>query len=990
MKFKVLFINLNEKASNWEKAKNIFSLLPKEMSSSLERIEAIDTRLDMSVIKKFNLKLDPVGTVNKLYFSQSPGAVGCFLSHVKAWQSIVEQDLDFALILEEDVVISDAINFLMSNPDLSPKKDELINLNGRNYQGHDLLNLEGSESYVLSKKGAKKLINFVINCEKLSCIEKIQPSNYSSWGGEDPQTFSVFRDEKLNFNKERSIIAPLDKFLGYCCNFSLNAKERLNYRYLPVIDLCKISSEFSTIHSAKKMYYDMNECELNEFMLSDSYCYWSKKYSTSLCICSFDNYKRLHLTLKHILKNIKNKREFQELIVLDNTSDKIFQDYEYNDSEKKKYFKKVKKLCNNFNFIKYVHCPTASLSHARNECIKQSNCDLVYFIDDDSEIDLDSVRVCSKQFNLSLNLSAVGGKVISAWPQGKKPEWVNESSLKYFSHVDHGEERFLLNQKTGFWLVGANICFKKSKMFEVGMFNQDLGRKGLSLLSGEDDEIITKIMQTNGLIMYHPEAIVRHIISEERCQPNWIAKRMGWQELTDILYTGKKSFNINVLKKVFPDFFGDKYSAYEKGLICSNLINFFLNQGFLPELKIPKIIHQIHMGKKPLSSIEKKWQKTWKTHNPDWHHILWTDEEISKLSIVNQKALDSCKNYSERSDILRFEILNKFGGLYIDTDFECLKPIEPMFAGKDFFICRQTAKELCGAFMACTAGHPKIKKIIDNVPQRLKEVGYKDFGPETSTIKYGPVYLTEILGVNEGEHPKYVYPYLWDQEWRAFEKFSTTSPESYAVHHWAGQSLDVDYKPFSRAFVISVSDKKYQKYKNIDFIELFKGIDTRSNYQKVLKKYNVEAKIDEPWRHHFYTNTPGNGSGAFGCSLSHMMLWEKIVQEGSEGQWYLILEDDASVKDVLDLSKNRTFDKRSADLINLNNRPEPWKEFDGSESYMLSFETAKKLLSYCKKTINAPADKVLFHPEYFRAFCDIKYIHDKRISMADDWKDSSL
>jgi len=41
-------------------------------------------------------------------FALSPGEVGCFLSHRRCWQMIVDQGLDFALIAEDDLAIDPA------------------------------------------------------------------------------------------------------------------------------------------------------------------------------------------------------------------------------------------------------------------------------------------------------------------------------------------------------------------------------------------------------------------------------------------------------------------------------------------------------------------------------------------------------------------------------------------------------------------------------------------------------------------------------------------------------------------------------------------------------------------------------------------------------------------------------------------------------------------------------------------------------------------
>ena len=44
--------------------------------------------------------------------------------------------------------------------------------------------------------------------------------------------------------------------------------------------------------------------------------------------------------------------------------------------------------------------------------------------------------------------------------------------------------------------------------------------------------------------------------------------------------------------------------------------------------------------------------------------------EIQAAFALEQKIL------GEKSDIFRYEILYRFGGVYVDTDFECIKPFE--------------------------------------------------------------------------------------------------------------------------------------------------------------------------------------------------------------------------------------------------------------------------------------------------------------------------
>jgi len=149
---------------------------------------------------------------------------------------------------------------------------------------------------------------------------------------------------------------------------------------------------------------------------------------------------------------------------------------------------------------------------------------------------------------------------------------------------------------------------------------------------------------------------------------------------------------------------------------------------------IPKIIHQIHLGQHPLSEEQIKWQKSWKQYNQNWTHVLWDDKKISRLTIQNYESLQRCKNFAEKSDILRLEILYQFGGLYIDTDFECLKNIDNLFIQnccRDLIIFLETKDIVANGFIASTKNNQMIKKLIDNISIREKTHANK-----SSNIKY--------------------------------------------------------------------------------------------------------------------------------------------------------------------------------------------------------------------------------------------------------------
>jgi hypothetical protein len=59
-------------------------------------------------------------------------------------------------------------------------------------------------------------------------------------------------------------------------------------------------------------------------------------------------------------------------------------------------------------------------------------------------------------------------------------------------------------------------------------------------------------------------------------------------------------------------------------------------------------------------------------HNPGWRYILWDEQKLANVKMINKDLFNKEDKYDCKSDISRLEILNKFGGYYIDSDVEWL------------------------------------------------------------------------------------------------------------------------------------------------------------------------------------------------------------------------------------------------------------------------------------------------------------------------------
>ena len=208
--------------------------------------------------------------------------------------------------------------------------------------------------------------------------------------------------------------------------------------------------------------------------------------------------------------------------------------------------------------------------------------------------------------------------------------------------------------------------------------------------------------------------------------------------------------------------------------------------------RIPKKIHQIWLGGN-LPNNRKEWAKTWQKYHPDWEYKLWTEEDLVDFKMVNQELFDALPQLGAKADVLRYEILNQQGGLYVDMDFECLHTLDVLHHCYDFFIGIEDGGSLylANGLIGTVPGHPILKDIIGRI-NRLLPKAYPTSRIITLT---GPIRITQVYLDYIDKHDDtrvlafphtYFYPYpggLDDPQ--PVEYYHR--PESFGVHHWACQ-----------------------------------------------------------------------------------------------------------------------------------------------------------------------------------------------------------
>lgn len=101
---------------------------------------------------------------------------------------------------------------------------------------------------------------------------------------------------------------------------------------------------------------------------------------------------------------------------------------------------------------------------------------------------------------------------------------------------------------------------------------------------------------------------------------------------------------------------------------------------------IPRIIHYCWFGGGALPELAQKCITSWQVFCPDYQMKIWNEQTFDINSNVYVKEAYFSKKYAFVTDYVRLWALNTWGGIYMDTDVEVLKPLDnllhfPAFSG---------------------------------------------------------------------------------------------------------------------------------------------------------------------------------------------------------------------------------------------------------------------------------------------------------------------
>jgi len=238
-------------------------------------------------------------------------------------------------------------------------------------------------------------------------------------------------------------------------------------------------------------------------------------------------------------------------------------------------------------------------------------------------------------------------------------------------------------------------------------------------------------------------------------------------------------------------------------------------------MTIPKIIHQIWIGPKP---VPINMIKTWKDKHPDFEHILWNEKEIKKrnMEFKCQKRIDEIEEWCGKADIMRLEILYKYGGIYIDADSICIEPIDELLDKYKAFASYENENIRQGLVANGNMAFPKEYQLCRDILVHIynNKISRKDTG-KPAWINTGPLLLTNFLNKKK------------------YEDFTTLPSYFFLPRHGTG----LQYMGHSKVYAYQEWGSTKQNYNimnNIELNEIYK--DPKQWISVLVSSYNTNHK----------------------------------------------------------------------------------------------------------------------------------------------------
>jgi mannosyltransferase OCH1-like enzyme len=218
------------------------------------------------------------------------------------------------------------------------------------------------------------------------------------------------------------------------------------------------------------------------------------------------------------------------------------------------------------------------------------------------------------------------------------------------------------------------------------------------------------------------------------------------------------------------------------------------------DILMPRIFHWVWIGKNPLLEKDQAWMQSWRQRHPDWRCVVWCEhpenvslegfETFPLPPLVNRRYYYEIERWvtgkaaiASRSDIVRYEVIARYGGIYLDTDVECFKPIDELLTGVRLFVSDEWGPCPGNYMFGAIPNHPALWTVVREAGPHLNGLN----GAVNAVNAVGPNYLNTKLRLYSD---LLIFPHMLFNPICAFDNPHMVEiwPKcSYGNHHYDGK-----------------------------------------------------------------------------------------------------------------------------------------------------------------------------------------------------------
>lgn len=189
------------------------------------------------------------------------------------------------------------------------------------------------------------------------------------------------------------------------------------------------------------------------------------------------------------------------------------------------------------------------------------------------------------------------------------------------------------------------------------------------------------------------------------------------------------------------------------------------------------------------AEVEGFWSKACDMH-PRWDHITYREPIDPAWFPLTGPLFDRCQNGAQKAGLIRLEVLLNGGGIYLDSDVEVYRPLDPLRSLRGF-AAWEDGVTVPDAVLGAEPDHPAVRECLRLAIERLRSDN-PDWREGNTAWATGPGVTTTVLPGRDDWlllPPGSFYPYHWSERKRRLEDHATAQPWAFAAHHWHGSWL---------------------------------------------------------------------------------------------------------------------------------------------------------------------------------------------------------